>query len=92
MYGNSKAKFFKDVLGYKTGDGQLLHKAIGEAINGKLPNKVQKTEFGTKYNFNVKIKGKDNHYHSANVTVVVQNDHGKITWRLITVTPDKKDK
>ena len=89
--GGSKAKFLKNVLGYKTGDGELLHKAISEAIDGKLPNKVVKTEYGTKYNFNAKIKGKDGTYHSANMTVVVQNDHGKTTWRLITLTPDDKD-
>ena len=89
--GGSKAKFFNQVLGYKKGDGKALHNAVSEAINGKLPNVVKKTDFGTKYNFNVKIKGKDGNYHSANVTVVVQNDHGKTTWRLITIIPGKKD-
>ena len=89
--GGSKAKFIKNVLGYERGDGEKLHQAIGEAIDGKLPNKVSKTEYGTKYNFNAKIKGKDGKYHSANMTVVVQNDNGKTTWRLITLMPDDKD-
>lgn len=89
--GGSKAKFLKDVLGYKTGNGKLLHNAIGEAINGKLPNVVERTKFGLKYTFNTKIKGKDGAYKSANVVVVVQNDNGKTTWRTITLYPDKKD-
>lgn len=90
--GGSKAKFLKDVLGYEKGDGKKLHDAIGQAIDGKIPNKVKNTEFGTKYNFDVRLKGKDGNFHSTNVTVVVQNDNGKTTWRLITLTPGKKDK
>ena len=90
--GGSKAKFLKDVLGYEKGDGQKLHNAIGKAIDGKLPDKVNNTEFGIKYNFNVKVEGKDGRFYSANVTIVVQNDNGKTTWRLITLTPGKKDK
>ncbi len=89
--GGSKAKFLKDVLGYKMGDGKLLHNAIGEAINGKLPNVVERTQFGLKYTFNTRIKGKDGVYKSANVVVVVQKDNGKTTWRTITLWPDKKD-
>ena len=30
-------------------------------------------------------------HKTANVVVVVQNDNGKITWRTITLYPDKKD-
>ncbi len=89
--GGSKANFLKNVLGYKIGDGKLLHNAIGEAINGKLPNIVERTNFGIKYTFNTKIKGKDGTYKSANVVVVVQNDDGKTIWRIITLYPDKKD-
>lgn len=91
LYCGSKAKFLKDVLGYKTGDGKLLHNAIGEAINGKLPNVVERTKFGLKYTFNTKIKGNDGTYKSANVVVVVQNNNGKTTWRIITLYPDTKD-
>lgn len=88
--GGSKAKFLKEVLGYEKGDGQKLHNAIGEAIDGKKPNVVKNTNYGTKYNFDVKLGGKDGKIHSANVTVVVQNDNGKETWRLITLIPGKK--
>ena len=87
-----KAKFLKETLGYRTGDGFKLHTAIGQAIDGKIPSKVETTPFGTKYNFNTNLKGNDGKYRSANVTVVVQNDNGKTTWRLITLTPGKKDK
>ena len=40
--------------------------------------------------FNTKLKGNDGKYHSANVTIVVQNDNEKTTWRIITLTPGKK--
>ena len=89
--GGSKAKYLKDVLGYNKGDGQALHNAIGEAIDGELPNSVEQTKFGQKYTFNTKIRGKDGSYKSANVVVVVQNDNGKVTWRTITLYPGKKD-
>ena len=56
--GGSKAKFLKDTLGYEKADSYKLHQAIGEAIHGKVPNKVEVTTFGTKYNFNTKLKGK----------------------------------
>ncbi len=90
--GGSKAKFLKDFLGYEKGDGKQLHSAISKAIDGKIPNTVKSTEFGTKYNFNVKLEGKDGKSHLANVTIVVQNDNDKTNWRLITLTPGKKDK
>jgi hypothetical protein len=90
--GGSKAKFLKDVLGYEKGDGQKLHNAISKAIDGKTPNTIKNTNYGIKYNFDVKIEGKDGKFHSANVTVVVQSDNGQTTWRLITLIPGKKDK
>ena len=77
-------------MGYKQGDGEKLHNAIADAINGKLPNVVTKTNFGVKYTFNIKIRGNDGNYNSANVVVVVQNDKGKVTWRTITLYPGKK--
>lgn len=90
--GESKAKFLSETLGYNKGDGAKLHAAVTEAINGKTPDKVIKTQYGTKATFNTKIKGNDGRYHSANVTVVIQKDNGKTTWRIITITPGKKDK
>lgn len=55
--GGPKAKFLKDVLGYKLGDGKKLHKAILECIKDKKPNNVENTDHGTKYTFNTSIKG-----------------------------------
>ena len=40
----------------------------------------------------MKLEGKEGKYHSANVTILVQSDNGKTTWRLITLTPGEKDK
>lgn len=90
--GGSKAKFLKDVLGYEKGDGKKLHEAIGKAIDGRLPDSVENTKYGIKHNYKVKLTAKDGSTYMANVTIVVQNDNGKATWRLITITPDKKDK
>ena len=90
--GGPKAKFLKEVLGYETGDGKLLHQEIGNAINNKYPDNIESTDFGVKYTFYTKIKGKNGIYEYANVIVVVQNDNDKTTWRLITLYPGKKDK
>lgn len=90
--GGSKARFLSETLGYNKGDGEKLHNAISEAIDGKTPDKVTKTQFGTKYAFDTKIKGNNGKYHHANVTVVIQKDNGKIVWRIITIIPGKKDK
>ena len=89
--GGSKAKFLKEVLGYEKGDGELLHSAISDAINNKYPDEIENTKFGTKYTFRIKIKGKNGRYEFANVIVVVQNDKGKTTWRIITLYPGEKD-
>jgi hypothetical protein len=90
--GGSKAKFLKEVLGYKLGDGEKLHKAILEGIKNKQPDNVENTNYGVKYTFNTSIKGLDGKYEQANVIVVVQNDNGKVTWRIVTLYPGKKEK
>lgn len=90
--GGSKAKFLKDVLGYEKGDSKILHEAISNAIKGKIPDNIEATEYGVKHNYKVKLKAKDGSDHTANVTIVIQKDNGKVMWRLITITPDKKDK
>lgn len=90
--GGSKAKFLKDVLGYQKGDGPALHNAIGEAINGTKPVSTEKTPYGIKAEFHTTIKGKDGTFRDAKVVVIVQNDNGKTTWKLITLYPGKKDK
>ena len=76
----------------KKGDGKKLHEAIGKAIDSRLPDRIENTKYGIKHNYRMKLTVKDGSTHSANVTIVVQNDNGKTTWRLIIITPDKKNK
>ncbi len=90
--GQSKAKFLKDVLGYKLGDGEVLHKAILDGIANKKPDSIEQTVHGLKYTFNTSIKGLDGNFHQANVVIVVQQDNGKGIWKLITLYPGKKEK
>lgn len=90
IVGGSKAKFLSETLGYNEGDGAKLHAAVSEAINGKKPDEVTSTQYGIKATFHTTIKGNDGKYHSANITVVIQKDKGKITWRIITIVPRKK--
>lgn len=81
-----------EVLGYKSGDGEKLHKAILDEIKNKQPDNVENTNYGVKYTFNTSIKGLNGKYEQANVIVVVQNDSGKVTWRIVTLYPGKKGK
>ncbi len=90
--GGAKAKFFKETLGYSDGDSEKLHKAICEAVNNKIPNKVEITLYGIKSKFEVKLNGSNEKYGSANVVVVIQSDYGKSEWRIITIIPGEKDK
>ena len=92
LIGGPKAKFFKKTLGYSNKDAKKFHNAVCEAIDGKIPDKTEITEYGIKYTFEVKIKGKNGKYHSANVKIVLQKDNGKTTWRIITIVPRDKDK
>ena len=87
--GKSKAKFLKDVLGYGKGDGKQLHNALINAISGKEPSKVTKTDYGIKYEYDVKIGGKNG--TTAKVIVVYQRDNGKDSYRIITLYPGKKE-
>ena len=90
--GGSKAKFLKDVLGYKLGDGKILHGAILEAVKNKRPNEVKTTSYGIKYLFKTLIKGNNGSYSKANVEIVIQKDNGKTIWRIITIYPGEKVK
>lgn len=90
--GKSKAEFIEKNLGYRKGDSEKFHQAISEGIDGRVPDKVEITRFGRKLTFNTKLKGIDGKLHSANLVIVVQNDFGEKDWRLITITPGKKDK
>ena len=69
-----------------------MHEEIKNAIAGKVPSSIEITKYGIKHNYKTKLAAKDGSKHVANVTIVIQNDNGKITWRVITITPDKKDK
>lgn len=90
--GGAKAKFMKDVLGYSQNDSKLFHKNIVASIIGKNPTKTEVTSFGLKHTYNIKLIGKDSESISANVVVVIQKDNGRITYKIVTVYPDKKEK
>ena len=88
--GGSKARFMRDTLGYLPSDSKLFHKNIVSAIIGKLPVKSVMTEYGPRYTFHTQIIGKSDKSVTANVVVVIQKDHGRITYKIITVYPGKK--
>lgn len=88
--GKSKAKFFKDVLGYKSGDGKILHDNLVKAVLNKIPEKVENTSYGIKNTYKIKLMGKNNKEITANVVCIFQKDSGKTKYRIITVYPDKR--
>ena len=88
--GGSKAKFMKNVLGYSQSDSKLFHKNVVSSLVGKTPIKSEVTQFGIKHTYKTEISGKDGKSVSANVVVVIQKDNGRITYKIVTVYPDKK--
>lgn len=90
--GCSKAKFFKDVLGYTDQDAKLFHKNVVKSIIDRKPVKTQQTEYGVKCTYETEIVGEKGNKIQANVVVVVQKDKGRITYKIITVYPNKKEK
>ena len=90
--GGSKAKFLKEALGYSAKDGKLLHANVKKAINGKIPNVTEITPYGIKKKFETKLKGKNGKWYDANVTIVVQKDNKRKTFKVVTITPRKKGK
>lgn len=90
--GGSKAKFMKEVLGYSQSDSRVFHKNVVDSITGKVPTKSEITPFGIKHTYNTELKGNNGQYISANVVVVIQKDNGRITYKIVTVYPDKKGK
>ena len=88
--GGSKAKFMKDVLGYSQSDSKLFHKNVVSSLVGKTPIKSEVTQFGIKHTYKTEISGKNGKSVSANVVVVIQKDNGRITYKIVTVYPDKK--
>lgn len=88
--GKSKAKFLKDVLGYKSGDGKILHDNLVKAVLNKKTVKVENTSYGIKNTYKIKLVGKNNKEITANVVCIFQKDSGKTKYRIITVYPDKR--
>lgn len=89
--GGGKAKFLEEILGYSSGDGQALHDNIVAALAGKEPSKTTTTEHGVKYEYEIKLPARNDASTTANVTVVVQQDNGSDSYRIITLVPRKKD-
>lgn len=90
--GGTKAKFMKDVLGYSQSDSKLFHKNIVASIIGKSPTKSETTPFGIKHTYHTKVIGKSGKSVNANVVVIIQKDKNSITYKIVTVYPDKKGK
>ena len=88
--GGSKAKFMRDVLGYTTKDSQLFHKSVVKAIIGKEPTKTTQTNYGLKHTYHTALTGKDGTKVKANEVVVIQKDNKRVTYKIVTVYPDKK--
>ncbi len=92
LIGGSKAKFFKNVLGYDSSDGKKFHKNVVLAILNKTPIKSENTKFGLKQTFKTKLIGKNNKEVVANIVVVIQKDFKRTTYKIVTVYPDKKER
>lgn len=90
--GGPKAKFMKDVLGYTKSDSKLFHKNIVASLVGKSPTKSEITPFGIKHTYHTKVIGKSGKSVSANVVVIIQKDKNRVTYKIVTVYPDKKGK
>lgn len=89
--GGAKARFMRDVLGYTNADSKLFHKNVVSSIIGKNPIKRETTKFGTKHTYKTKLKSKSGSLITANIVVVIQKDNGRITHKIVTVYPDKKE-
>ena len=90
--GGAKEKFMKVVLGYSQNDSKLFHKNIVSSLIGKVPNKSETTHFGIKHTYNTTLIGKSGESVKANVVVVIQKDNGRITYKIVTIYPDRKGK
>lgn len=86
--GAAKAKFMRDVLGYTQNDSKLFHENVTKSILGKTPTNTENTQYGIKHIYHTTLVGKNGQNVSAKVVVVIQKDHGQITYKIITVYPD----
>ncbi len=90
--GGSKAKFMRDVLGYTTSDSKMFHNNVVNSIINREPTKTVQTQYGLKHTYHTTLIGKDCKSVSANVVAVVQKDNKRVTYKIVTVYPDKKEK
>ena len=90
--GGSKAKFMRDVLGYTTSDSKMFHNNVVNSIINREPTKTVQTKYGLKHTYHTTLIGKDCKSVSANVVAVVQKDNKRVTYKIVTVYPDKKEK
>ena len=88
--GGSKAKFMEEVLGYTKSDSKLFHKKVVESIINKMPSKSERTIYGIKQTYKTELIGKNGIKVKANVVVVIQKDTGRMTYKIVTVYPDKR--
>lgn len=88
--GGSKAKFMEEILGYGKKDAKKFHDNIVKELVNKQPTKTINTDYGTKYTYNIKLKGINGKSVNANVVVIIQKDKGRITHKIVTIYPDKK--
>ena len=90
--GGSKAKFMRDVLGYTTSDSKMFHNKVVNSIINREPTKTVQTQYRLKHTYHTTLIGKDGKSVSANVVAVVQKDNKRVTYKIVTVYPDKKEK
>ncbi len=86
--GAAKAKFMKDVLGYTQSDSKIFHENVTKSILGKTPTISETTQYGVKHTYHTTLIGKNGQSVSAKVVVVIQKDHGHVTYKIVTVYPD----
>lgn len=53
------------------------------------PIKSEITQYGIKYTYRIKLRGRNSLSISANIVVVIQKDNKSNIFRIITVYPDK---
>ena len=90
--GGPKAVFMRDVLGYTAKESKLFHDNVVNAIINCESYKTVETQYGLKHTYHVMLSDKDGKNVNANVVVVVQKDKKRVTYKIITVYPDKKEK
>lgn len=81
----------RDVLGYTTSDSKIFHNNVNSIIN-REPTKTVQAQYGLKHTYHTTLIGKDGKSVSANVVAVVQKDNKRVTYKIVTVYPDKKEK